>query len=409
MTESKQLDELVKLVDFNQMGIYTQMTPVSLAFRDVYVEVKNWASLCLGIMRELYKRYPDVVEAMRKKRGSIRVVRGHDTVKMINPKRIADDLYVETCYGADDLVARMREALVACQIDLGEVLIRYCLAKDRAAVIALLKGDGEADVSLPGTPPCMGSTGGVRDRFGEDWLAAAGQILRETGRPMHCREISDRALASGLLQQTVLPADVLMGSMLERAVSRAETLGELARFERLSPGIFALVDVQQEIFDQVADHNQRVRVALKEWLHLADEGEFIATITRLVVAMGIDPEAVTMREHGTLSIAGRFHVGTVVCSRVTLWVKRWKQPVSVARLREIRGVVGADERAFIISTGSICQGARDDASALGATPVALIDGDELVDLLIAHKIGVVRQDCVTVLGVPKLVTLETKI
>ncbi|MGB9632531.1 MAG: restriction endonuclease [Chloroflexaceae bacterium] len=64
------------------------------------------------------------------------------------------------------------------------------------------------------------------------------------------------------------------------------------------------------------------------------------------------------------------------------------QPASV--VQQVRGGPGADEQGLIITTSDFSTGARDEAARLGGTPVALMDGEQLVTLLIEYDIGVLR-------------------
>ena len=49
------------------------------------------------------------------------------------------------------------------------------------------------------------------------------------------------------------------------------------------------------------------------------------------------------------------------------------------------------QKGTIITTGDYGKGARDAAFEMGATPITLINGDTLIDLLIQHEIGVKKK------------------
>ena len=68
--------------------------------------------------------------------------------------------------------------------------------------------------------------------------------------------------------------------------------------------------------------------------------------------------------------------------------KRWQNNVQANTVREVRGSLGAHEQGLIITTSSFSKGARDEAMRSDASPVALMDGENLIDLLVDHKVGV---------------------
>jgi restriction system protein len=45
-----------------------------------------------------------------------------------------------------------------------------------------------------------------------------------------------------------------------------------------------------------------------------------------------------------------------------------------------------------VTTADFSDGARDEAQRTNAVPVALMNGEDLVSLLVEHEIGVVRHD-----------------
>lgn len=56
----------------------------------------------------------------------------------------------------------------------------------------------------------------------------------------------------------------------------------------------------------------------------------------------------------------------------------------------MRGSLGAHEQGLIITTSDFSAGARSEAARPDAVPVALMNGEQLVTLLIEHDIGVRR-------------------
>ncbi len=80
--------------------------------------------------------------------------------------------------------------------------------------------------------------------------------------------------------------------------------------------------------------------------------------------------------------------------REVIQVKRHKGNVGRPVLDQLRGSLWYFDavRGTIISTGGFTKGASDVAFAKGAAPIALIDGERLLDLLIEHNIGIRRRE-----------------
>jgi restriction system protein len=58
--------------------------------------------------------------------------------------------------------------------------------------------------------------------------------------------------------------------------------------------------------------------------------------------------------------------------------------------QQVRGSLGAHEQGMIITTSDFSKGAQEEAERSDAVPVALVNGDQLVELLIEHEVLVKR-------------------
>lgn len=69
--------------------------------------------------------------------------------------------------------------------------------------------------------------------------------------------------------------------------------------------------------------------------------------------------------------------------------KRYKGSVGAGEVRDFRGALqGRGEKGLLITTGAFTAAAKAEASRDGATPVDLIDGDRLCELLLNYELGV---------------------
>jgi restriction system protein len=69
-------------------------------------------------------------------------------------------------------------------------------------------------------------------------------------------------------------------------------------------------------------------------------------------------------------------------------VKRWKDNVQAPTVQQVRGSLGTHEQGLIITTSDFSPGARKEAIRAGAAPVGLMNGQQLLNLLLEHQIGV---------------------
>jgi restriction system protein len=69
--------------------------------------------------------------------------------------------------------------------------------------------------------------------------------------------------------------------------------------------------------------------------------------------------------------------------------KRYTKSVGPGEVRDFRGAMaGRGEKGLLITTGTFTAEAKKEANRDGATPIELIDGDKLCDLLQQYDLGV---------------------
>lgn len=92
---------------------------------------------------------------------------------------------------------------------------------------------------------------------------------------------------------------------------------------------------------------------------------------------------------GGIDGKGVVRVGGLLSFHVFFQAKRFKGSVSSPVVRDFRGaLVGRADKGLIITTGTFTKDARAEAQRDGATPIDLIDGEELVEKLKELSIGV---------------------
>lgn len=226
---------------------------------------------------------------------------------------------------------------------------------------------------------------------------AAEKILREqeAPTPMHYREITDRALESGLLHTEGRTPEATMYAQIIQEEQRRERRGEAARFIRHGKGMVGLAEwVPVGVRGRVAEQNKKIRRDLLEHLQAVTPEEFEQLIGRLLVALGFEDVSVTrISSDGGIDVRGTLVVGDVIRTRMAVQAKKWKKGnnVQAPTVQQVRGSLAAHEQGLIITTSDFSKGACVEAQRLDAVPVGLMNGEQLTGLLIEHQIGVRRE------------------
>jgi restriction system protein len=222
------------------------------------------------------------------------------------------------------------------------------------------------------------------------YLDAARIILQAAGQPLHYKEIAERALAQSLITPLGLTPDATMGSRLY-----TDTQQEGSLFLRAGHGRFGLVQWQPKGIDaHVEEINAGTRSQLAQLLEAMDPERFEALIRELLIQMGFDESTVEVtpyRADGGIDVTGTYRAAGLTQVSAAVQVKRWKANVGAKVVRELRGSLQVNQQGIIITTSDFARAARDDAAAPNRTRIGLINGDELLDLLIRHRVGVVER------------------
>ncbi len=152
--------------------------------------------------------------------------------------------------------------------------------------------------------------------------------------------------------------------------------------------------------DPTAAHERQVRGALKEQLLVLSFHAFEETVKELLTRLGYADARLLGRtqwrqftRHGGTDMEAFVKVG-VSEGQVVLQVKQYQRPVSRRFIDELGGVIlrsGARE-GIVITTSDFSKVARTSAQMQPIAPIRLINGEELVDLLIKYRLGVVIEE-----------------
>lgn len=222
------------------------------------------------------------------------------------------------------------------------------------------------------------------------YLEAAYQILSVAKEPLHYADIAQRALDRGLITPTGRTPTATMGSRLY-----TDTLKEETRFVRVGRGVFELAHAQAGGIDgQVRVLNEATRLRLRELLGAMPPERFEALITELLIQMGFDESTVQVTPFagdGGIDVTGIYRAAGLTEVNAAVQVKRWKRNIQAPVVTQLRGSLQVHQQGIIITTSSFSKGAQAEATALNKTRIGLINGTELLELLIKHRVGVTEK------------------
>lgn len=241
------------------------------------------------------------------------------------------------------------------------------------------------------------STPGTSTPKSFSFTDSAGRVLKQFSgnKPMHYREITRRALELGLIKTKGLTPEATLYSQILTEIRRQTRKGKIPRFIMHGSGLVSLYSWQPleavGLVTQIEQHNQQARKKLRERLFSMDSKDFEDLTGRLLGAMGFEDVNVTNYSGDKgIDVRGTLVVGDVIRVKMAVQVKKWGKDRNIQRpdVQQVRGSLGAHDQGLIITTSGFSSGAIEEAQRQNAVPVALMNGDQLVALLIEHNIGV---------------------
>lgn len=220
---------------------------------------------------------------------------------------------------------------------------------------------------------------------------AAYEILKQEGKPLHYTEITDKALIASMLDTSGQTPHASMGALLY-----TDTLNSDSRFRRGDErGTFALkMALPEGIHAQIENIKARVRADLRNHLYQMPPQKFEELIRQLLVGMGFEETQTTPFSNDKgVDVRGVLRANSLSTVKIAIQAKRWTNNVGSAVVRDLRGSlkVADSEQGLVITPSDFTAEAKMEAQASGKTPIALINGEGLVELLIQHQVGITQQ------------------
>jgi hypothetical protein len=221
----------------------------------------------------------------------------------------------------------------------------------------------------------------------------AERVLAEAdGGPLHYKEITQRAVGAGYITPRSATPWTYMASAISSDIRRRAARGEPARFAVGGRGYYRL-QAASAVEEAITAWNATVKARLRSRLHELDPATFESLIGELLQRAGYEEIEVTRRERdGGVDVRAILAVGGLSQVATAVQVKRWRRPVPIEVVRELRGALSVNEHGLIVTTSKFTRDATAEATATGRAPIGLVDGDTLIDLLAEHQLGLIKKD-----------------
>lgn len=226
----------------------------------------------------------------------------------------------------------------------------------------------------------------------------AEKVLRGQGKrhPMHYLEITKIALDNGWLATSGKTPEATMYAQIIQEIQRLRKRGEVPRFVQCGKGRVALSAWDKAGVDfQIQQHHEDVRRKLKAKIMALSAEQFEELVSILFRKIGFREVSRTrLSGDGGIDVRGTMvTIGSgVIRTELAIQVKRWKANVQAPIVQQVRGSLGAHEQGCIVTTSDFSAGAREEAAKMDKAPIALIDGKELLNLMLEYQVGVRRKE-----------------
>jgi restriction system protein len=223
--------------------------------------------------------------------------------------------------------------------------------------------------------------------------AATALAAQDDHTPQHYKEITGTAIAAGWLAPKGKKPELSLYAAISNEIKRQRERGESPRFFRAGKGYFGLAAWQPKgIRKDVAEHNRAVHTELLDRIKAMPPDKFEELVGDLLVGMGLDEVEVTAYSgDGGIDVRGVFPFGGVANIKVAVQVKRYSANVQRPEIQKLRGSLDEHDYGFFITTSDFSSGAKEEAERTGGgKPIVLVNGRQVVNLLMEYGIGVTR-------------------
>lgn len=259
---------------------------------------------------------------------------------------------------------------------------------------------------------------------GKDLADAALMVLGafdRNGGPAQMRQVVDALVRRGRLSGDPAVASAQLGASLRADNLRRQAQGIRPRFRFANGGRVALTDwslggdlgrLEQEVWMAVERYREASRRAMLRKLQELPGHALVELVLLGLERIGMN-QVKPVKRAGSPGGEAHFQAvrrteGTSEEIRTAIVIRKDGREIGRERVSDLRGALhhyGPATAGWLLTTGQVLSGAREEASALPAAPVALFDGVGVARLLEEHDVGVVRTRFP--IAIPDLELLET--
>ena len=226
------------------------------------------------------------------------------------------------------------------------------------------------------------------------FVDAAADVLARHGKgsPMHYRDITGFLLSEDLVKTSGKTPEATLYAQVITENGRNEKRGRPIRFVLHGKGMVSLAEwLVPGVQHEIAKHNDDAETQMLAQLRALDPSDFEQLVGELLQAMGISDVVVTAY-HGDKGIdaTGIYELGQGLEVRIAVQAKRQAQNVQRPVVQALNGSLKPHQQGLIITTSDFGKGARDEAARDDKPLIWLINGKQMVKLLIANDIGARR-------------------
>lgn len=210
-------------------------------------------------------------------------------------------------------------------------------------------------------------------------------------QPMHVAEITRIAIEKHWLVVAGLTPINTMSAQLGIAIRRAQSRGLEPTFFRAKNGYYGLTKwnvVRDPLDNLVRNHTKALRQKIREHLATMHPRDFEKLIAILLSCMGfMDVQSTPYSHDKGIDVYGVWNITEGVEQTYAVQVKRQRANVGRPIVANLAGSLQGNDRGMVITTSDFVPGAKEHAKTKN---IALINGEQLISLLIEHDLFVSR-------------------
>jgi restriction system protein len=253
-------------------------------------------------------------------------------------------------------------------------------------------GSGTAAAPSGAGAPTATSAAPLKKRL--SFTDATEDVLQRhgNGQPMHYRDITKVVLDEDLVKTSGKTPEATLYAQIITENARAEKRGKPVRFVRHGKGMFGLAEwLEPGVQQDIAKHNADAAEQMLQQLRDLDPADFEQLVGELLRALGIrEVEVTAYHSDKGIDATGVYELAEGLEVRIAVQAKRQQQNVQRPVVQSLNGSLKPHQQGLIITTSDFGKGAREEAARDDKPLIWLINGKQLVNLLIANDIGARR-------------------